>query len=76
MTSWTLPLQGVRSRSDCSARRGSDDDEGGGSDDSVDLTQEKDVTIVSVDGGCPGVENVKAGIIGAAHLAQEYHDSH
>ncbi|NUT91684.1 MAG: sugar ABC transporter substrate-binding protein [Saccharothrix sp.] len=32
--------------------------------------KEKDVTIVSVDGGCPGVQNVKAGIIGAT--AQQY----
>jgi fructose transport system substrate-binding protein len=32
--------------------------------------QEKDVTIVSVDGGCPGVENVKKGIIGAT--SQQY----
>ena len=32
--------------------------------------KEADVTIVSVDGGCPGVENVKAGIIGAT--AQQY----
>jgi len=30
----------------------------------------KDVTIVSVDGGCPGVQNVKKGIIGAT--AQQY----
>lgn len=29
-----------------------------------------DVTIVSVDGGCPGVENVKAGVIGAT--SQQY----
>src|SRR4051794_14594774 len=27
--------------------------------------KDKDVTIVSVDGGCPGVENVKKGVIGA-----------
>jgi fructose transport system substrate-binding protein len=27
--------------------------------------KEKDVTVVSVDGGCPGVENVKKGVIGA-----------
>jgi fructose transport system substrate-binding protein len=32
--------------------------------------KDKDVTIVSVDGGCPGVQNVKAGIIGAT--AQQY----
>ena len=32
--------------------------------------REKDVLIVSVDGGCPGVENVKAGIIGAT--SQQY----
>jgi fructose transport system substrate-binding protein len=32
--------------------------------------REKDVTIVSVDGGCPGVENVKKGIIGAT--SQQY----
>lgn len=32
--------------------------------------KEKDVTIVSVDGGCPGVKNVKAGIIGAT--SQQY----
>jgi fructose transport system substrate-binding protein len=32
--------------------------------------RDKDVTIVSVDGGCPGVENVKAGIIGAT--SQQY----
>ncbi len=30
--------------------------------------KEKDVTIVSVDGGCPGVENVKAGVIGATSM--------
>ena len=30
----------------------------------------KDVTIVSVDGGCPGVENVKKGVIGAT--SQQY----
>jgi fructose transport system substrate-binding protein len=29
---------------------------------------EKDVTIVSVDGGCPGVENVKKGVIGATSM--------
>ena len=32
--------------------------------------KEKDVTIVSVDGGCPGVEDVKAGVIGAT--SQQY----
>ena len=32
--------------------------------------KEKDVTIVSVDGGCPGVENVKNGVIGAT--SQQY----
>jgi fructose transport system substrate-binding protein len=32
--------------------------------------KEKDVTIVSVDGGCPGVANVKAGVIGAT--SQQY----
>jgi fructose transport system substrate-binding protein len=32
--------------------------------------KDKDVTIVSVDGGCPGVENVKQGIIGAT--SQQY----
>jgi len=32
--------------------------------------KEKDVTIVSVDGGCPGVENVKSGIIAAT--SQQY----
>lgn len=32
--------------------------------------KEKGVTIVSVDGGCPGVQNVKAGIIGAT--SQQY----
>ncbi len=32
--------------------------------------KEKDVTIVSVDGGCPGVEAVKSGIIGAT--SQQY----
>ena len=30
--------------------------------------KEKDVTIVSVDGGCPGVDNVKAGVIGATSM--------
>jgi fructose transport system substrate-binding protein len=32
--------------------------------------KDKDVTIVSVDGGCPGVENVQKGIIGAT--SQQY----
>jgi fructose transport system substrate-binding protein len=32
--------------------------------------KESDVTIVSVDGGCPGVENVKSGVIGAT--SQQY----
>ena len=32
--------------------------------------KDKDVTIVSIDGGCPGVQNVKKGIIGAT--AQQY----
>ncbi|GLZ28467.1 sugar ABC transporter [Lentzea sp. NBRC 105346] len=32
--------------------------------------KEKDVTIVSVDGGCPGVQNVKGGVIGAT--SQQY----
>jgi fructose transport system substrate-binding protein len=32
--------------------------------------KEKDVTIVSIDGGCPGVESVKAGVIGAT--SQQY----
>jgi len=32
--------------------------------------KDKDVTIVSVDGGCPGVKNVKGGIIGAT--SQQY----
>jgi fructose transport system substrate-binding protein len=32
--------------------------------------KQKDVTIVSVDGGCPGVQNVKSGIIGAT--SQQY----
>jgi fructose transport system substrate-binding protein len=32
--------------------------------------KESDVTIVSVDGGCPGVENVKKGVIGAT--SQQY----
>jgi fructose transport system substrate-binding protein len=30
--------------------------------------KDKDVTIVSVDGGCPGVDNVKAGVIGATSM--------
>jgi fructose transport system substrate-binding protein len=30
--------------------------------------KEKDVTIVSIDGGCPGVDNVKAGVIGATSM--------
>jgi fructose transport system substrate-binding protein len=30
--------------------------------------REKEVTIVSVDGGCPGVDNVKAGVIGATSM--------
>jgi fructose transport system substrate-binding protein len=30
--------------------------------------KQKDVTIVSVDGGCPGVDNVKAGVIGATSM--------
>ncbi|WP_233625633.1 substrate-binding domain-containing protein [Actinoplanes sp. ATCC 53533] len=30
--------------------------------------KEKAVTIVSVDGGCPGVDNVKAGVIGATSM--------
>jgi len=32
--------------------------------------KDKDVTIVSVDGGCPGVKNVKSGVIGAT--SQQY----
>jgi fructose transport system substrate-binding protein len=32
--------------------------------------KEKDVLVVSIDGGCPGVNNVKSGIIGAT--AQQY----
>jgi fructose transport system substrate-binding protein len=32
--------------------------------------KDKEVTIVSVDGGCPGVENVKSGVIGAT--SQQY----
>lgn len=34
------------------------------------LGKEKDVIIVSVDGGCPGIENVAEGVIGAT--AQQY----
>ena len=34
------------------------------------IGRESDVLIVSVDGGCPGVENVKAGVIGAT--SQQY----
>ena len=30
--------------------------------------KDKAVTIVSVDGGCPGVDNVKAGVIGATSM--------
>jgi fructose transport system substrate-binding protein len=30
--------------------------------------KEKEVTIVSIDGGCPGVDNVKAGVIGATSM--------
>ncbi|GGB93702.1 sugar ABC transporter [Marinobacterium zhoushanense] len=30
--------------------------------------RDKDVLIVSVDGGCPGVDNVKAGVIGATSM--------
>jgi fructose transport system substrate-binding protein len=30
--------------------------------------KQKDVTIVSIDGGCPGVDNVKAGVIGATSM--------
>ena len=30
--------------------------------------KQKDVLVVSVDGGCPGVENVKAGVIGATSM--------
>ena len=36
----------------------------------VSLGKEKDVTIVSVDGGCPGVKNVAEGALGAT--AQQY----
>ena len=34
------------------------------------MAMQQGVTIVSIDGGCPGVENVKAGIIGAT--SQQY----
>lgn len=34
------------------------------------IGRERDVTIVSVDGGCPGVKNVKEGVIGAT--SQQY----
>ncbi|MFN3499882.1 MAG: sugar ABC transporter substrate-binding protein, partial [Pannonibacter indicus] len=34
------------------------------------IGREKDVLIVSVDGGCPGVANVEAGVIGAT--SQQY----
>src|SRR5215217_201555 len=34
------------------------------------IGRENDVTIVSVDGGCPGVTNVKDGVIGAT--SQQY----
>jgi len=30
--------------------------------------KDKDVTIVSVDGGCPGVDNIKAGVIGVTSM--------
>ena len=30
--------------------------------------KDKDVTIVSIDGGCPGIDNVKAGVIGATSM--------
>src|SRR3954469_23717053 len=30
--------------------------------------KQKDVTIVSIDGGCPGVDNIKAGVIGATSM--------
>ncbi|MEU1785712.1 substrate-binding domain-containing protein [Streptomyces sparsogenes] len=30
--------------------------------------KEKDITIVSIDGGCPGVKNVAAGVIGATSM--------
>jgi len=30
--------------------------------------KEKDVLLISIDGGCPGVKNVKAGIIGATSM--------
>ena len=32
--------------------------------------KEKDVLVVSIDGGCPGVKNVEAGVIGAT--SQQY----
>jgi len=32
------------------------------------LGREKDVLVVSVDGGCPGVQNVKEGVIGATSM--------
>ncbi|MGI9523708.1 MAG: substrate-binding domain-containing protein, partial [Hyphomicrobiaceae bacterium] len=32
------------------------------------LGREKDVLIVSVDGGCPGVQNIKDGVIGATSM--------
>jgi fructose transport system substrate-binding protein len=32
--------------------------------------KEKDILVVSIDGGCPGVQNVKAGVIGAT--SQQY----
>jgi fructose transport system substrate-binding protein len=34
----------------------------------LDAAGSKNVTIVSVDGGCPGVKNVKAGVIGATSM--------
>lgn len=34
----------------------------------LDTAGTKNVTIVSVDGGCPGVKNVKAGVIGATSM--------
>jgi fructose transport system substrate-binding protein len=34
------------------------------------IGRDKDVIMTSVDGGCPGVQNVKAGVIGAT--AQQY----
>ncbi len=30
--------------------------------------REKDVTVVSIDGGCPGVQNIKEGVIGATSM--------